>query len=206
MTASEFDERARTWDDDPKKVKRANDIAAAIAREVPLAPGMTGFEYGCGTGLVSFAMAESLGDITMADSSEGMLAVLGEKIVRYGERDGRRMRAVKLDLSCEPLPAERYDIVYSAMTLHHIPDTAQVLRQFHGLLAPGGHLCIADLDAEDGSFHGLDVDVHHGFDRAALGAQLRDAGFVDVRFDTALVMQRPERAYPVFLAVGRRAA
>ena len=206
MTANDFDERARTWDDDPKKVKRANDIAAAIAREVSLTRSMAGFEYGCGTGLVSFAMAEALGDITMADSSDGMLAVLGEKIVRYGERDGRQMRPVKLDLSSEPLPPERYDIVYSAMTLHHIPDTVQILRQFHDLLAPGGHLCIADLDAEDGSFHGLDVDVHHGFDRTALGAQLRDAGFVDVRFDTALTMQRPERAYPVFLAVGRRAA
>lgn len=206
MTVNEFDERARTWDDDPMKVKRANDIAAAIAREVPLAPDMAGFEYGCGTGLVSFALAESLGDITMADSSEGMLSVLGEKIARYGDRAGRHMWPLKLDLASEPLPPERYDIVYSAMTLHHIPDTVQVLRQFHDLLAPGGHLCIADLDAEDGSFHGLDVDVHHGFDRTALGTQLRDAGFVDVRFDTALVMQRPERAYPVFLAVGRRAA
>ena len=65
---NEFDERARTWDDDPMKVKRAEDIANAIAREVPLSRTMKGFEYGCGTGLVSFALAERLGDITMADS------------------------------------------------------------------------------------------------------------------------------------------
>ena len=90
------------------------------------------------------------------------------------------------------------------MTLHHIPDTDQILRQVHGLLGDGGHLCIADLDAEDGSFHGLDVDVHHGFDRTTLASQLQAAGFRDVRFDTALTMRRGERAYPVFLAVARR--
>ena len=204
MTTNEFDERARTWDDDPMKVKRAEDIANAIAREVPLSRTMKGFEYGCGTGLVSFALADRLGDITMADSSDGMLEVLRGKIERYGARDGKTMQPAKLDLSTEPLPAERYDVVYSAMTLHHIPDTEQILRQFHGLLGEGGHLCIADLDAEDGSFHGLDVDVHHGFDRTTLGAQLQAAGFRDVRFDTALTMRRGERAYPVFLVVAQR--
>ena len=204
-SSTDFDARARTWDDDPKKVRRAEDIAQSIARTVPLNQHMHGFEYGCGTGLVSFALAESLGDITLADSSSGMLTVLAEKIARYGQRsNGRTMRPLKLDLSTEPLPPERFDIVYTAMTLHHIPDTEQVLRQLHDLLRPGGYLCIADLDAEDGSFHGPDVDVHHGFDRALLGAQITRAGFAPATFDTSMTMQRGERVYPVFVAVAQR--
>ena len=205
-TMQDFDERARTWDDDPTKVQRATDIAQTIARHVPLQQSMQGFEYGCGTGLVSFALAESLGDITLADSSSGMLAVLGEKIARYGQRSGgRSMQPRQLDLSTATLPPERFDIVYTAMTLHHIPDTEQVLQQFHDLLRPGGYLCIADLDAEDGSFHGLDVDVHHGFDRAVLGTQLTQAGFASTVFDTAMTMHREARSYPVFVAVAQRA-
>ena len=204
-TTQDFDERARTWDDDPKKVQRADDIARAIARHVPLRQHMHGFEYGCGTGLVSFALAESLGDITLADSSSGMLAVLAEKIARYGQRSGgRTMQPRHLDLSTQALPPERFDIVYTAMTLHHIPNTEQVLQQLHDLLSPQGYLCIADLDAEDGSFHGLDVDVHHGFDRTVLGAQLTQSGFTSVLFDTAMTMQREARSYPVFVAIAQR--
>ena len=49
-----FDERAKTWDDDPTKTARAEVVAAGIRAQVPLAAGMIGLEYGCGTGLLSF--------------------------------------------------------------------------------------------------------------------------------------------------------
>ena len=56
---------------------------------------------------------------------------------------------------CRP---ERFDLVYTLMTLHHIPDTAKILGSFQALLQPGGVLCIADLDKEDGSFHSHEAD------------------------------------------------
>lgn len=201
---SEFDARARDWDADPEKVARAQAVAEAIREAVPLHPGMRALEYGCGTGLLSFALREALGRITLADSSEGMLAVLCEKIARTGADN---MRAVRLDLTTDPLPAERFDLIYTLMTLHHIPDTRQALRQFRALLAPGGVLAIADLDAEDGSFHGEGFTGHNGFDRDALAAQLREAGLEEPRYETAFEMVkevdgRPRR-YPVFLAVAR---
>ena len=118
------------------------------------------------------------------------------------------MRAVKLDLLVDPMPAAGYDIIYSLMTLHHVPDTAAILRRFHDALAPNGLLCIADLDAEDGSFHGAGFDGHDGFDRAVLGAKARAAGFATVEFSTAHEIEknvdgRPRR-YPVFLLVARK--
>lgn len=158
-------------------------------------------EYGAGTGLLSFELADELGSILLTDSSSGMLDVALAKVSASGVA---RMAVRALDLTRDPLPVERFDIVYSMMTLHHVPDTRDLLGKLYTLLNDGGYLCIADLDAEDGSFHGLDVDVHHGFDRDALGAALRDAGFDDVRFDTCLQIPKGARSYAVFLAVGQR--
>lgn len=100
----------------------------------------------------------------------------------------------------EPPPARQFDLIYSMMTLHHVPDTVAILRIFRSLLAPAGALAIADLDAEDGSFHGPAVAVHHGFDRAELGRTLERVGFRNVTFDTCFEVKRGARPYPVFLA------
>jgi ubiquinone/menaquinone biosynthesis C-methylase UbiE len=202
MTTTDFDARAATWDDDPSKVERARAIADAIERNVPLARSMRALEYGCGTGLLSFMLRPYLGDITLADVSDGMLDVATQKIASAHDK---AMRAVKLDLLTDPPPEQSFDLVYSLMTLHHIPDTAAILHRFHTALAPAGILCIADLDTEDGSFHGPDVDVHHGFDRVALGAMARQSGFATVEFCTAHVMTKAVgdemRRYPIFLMV-----
>ena len=91
MTATDFDARAATWDDDPTKVDRAQAVADEIATRVPLSPAMRALEYGCGTGLLSFILRPRLGDITLADVSDGMLAVAARKIAAVGDR---AMRAV----------------------------------------------------------------------------------------------------------------
>jgi len=201
-TVSDFDARAATWDDDPTKVERARSIADAILREVPLAPSMAALEYGAGTGLLGFMLRDRIGELTLADISDGMLEVAQRKIAASGDS---RVRAVKLDLLTDTLPAERYDLVFSAMTLHHVPDTVGVLQRFHAVLRPHGVLCIADLDSEDGSFHGAGFDGHLGFDRSVLGAQARAAGFASVRFSTACEMRKAVagsmRTFPIFLMV-----
>ena len=70
-----FDERAKDWDSDPKKVERARVVAEAIRKAIPLEHSMKALEYGCGTGLLSFALQPDLGQITLADTSQGMLDV-----------------------------------------------------------------------------------------------------------------------------------
>jgi len=205
MTTTDFDARAATWDDDPLKVERAQAVADAIVRNVALDRSMRALEYGCGTGLLSFMLRPRLGHITLADVSDGMLAVAAGKIAAANDA---AMRTVKLDLAAEALPEERYDLVYSLMTLHHIPDTDAILRRFHAVLAQPGWLCIADLDTEDGSFHGPGVDVHLGFDRAVLAAKARQAGFASVEFTTAHVMTKAvdgqPKTFPIFLMVARK--
>ncbi len=202
----DFDAKAQEWDNDPVKLERAAAVAAAIRNQVRLSPDLSALEYGCGTGLLSFALSRELGSITLADSSAGMLAVLREKIAASG---ADHLRPMRLDLTVDPLPAERYDLIYTLMTLHHVSDVDRILRDFHALLRPDGALCIADLDREDGSFHGAGFDGHHGFEREALRDQLARAGFGEIQFDTCYMMRKSQgegaREYPVFLAVARKA-
>jgi ubiquinone/menaquinone biosynthesis C-methylase UbiE len=200
---ADFDNKAKNWDGVPGRAERANAVAAAIREQVRLSKTMTALEYGCGTGLLSFALQRELGAITLADSSTGMLEVLKEKIARGGIIN---MASLRLDLAADPLPAERFNLVYTLMTLHHIPDTAKILASFYSLLQPGGVLCICDLDKEDGSFHSHEdaFDGHNGFDRKELGKELEKAGFNKVRFTTCYTLMKDGRPYPLFLSVAEK--
>jgi 2-polyprenyl-3-methyl-5-hydroxy-6-metoxy-1,4-benzoquinol methylase len=136
-----------------------------------------------------------------------MLEVVNEKIAAQGVRN---MTTMKIDLLADPQPALQFDLIVSSMTLHHVPDTDHILHVFHDLLNPGGYLCIADLDQEDGSFHGPEIDVHHGFDRTDLSRRAAQAGFTDPQFQAvfsiAKALASGSRDYPVFLMTARRAA
>ena len=115
-------------------------------------------------------------------------------------------RVWSLDLTTDPPPEERFDLIVTVMALHHIADLGPVLAGFAALLAPGGHLCVVDLDHEDGSFHGEGFGGHHGFHRPELAAQMGVAGFEDVRFQDCHEMLRDGVPYTLFLAVASTAA
>lgn len=199
---SHFDERAATWDDDPAKVARAAVVADTIRAAVALDGSERLLEYGAGTGLVTQALREAVGPVTLADTSVGMRDVMVAKIAEGAITDAR---VWDLDLATDPAPAdERFDLVVTVLTLHHIHDVATVLERFADLLADGGHLCVVDLDAEDGSFHGVSFDVHQGFERSKLAGALTDAGFVDVEFRDCHHIVRDGVTYPMFLATARR--
>lgn len=207
LDAAHFDAQALRWDENPAFRERGQKLAQAIRQAVPLGAHMSALDYGSGTGLLSFPLKDELGSILLADSSGGMLDVAAKKIAEQGVRN---MATLKLDLLSDPPPAQRFDLIYTSMTMHHVPDTDQILRIFHDLLKPSGSLCIADLDKEDGSFHGPEVDVHHGFDRAELSRRAAKAGFDDIRFQTVFSIAKEQvtrtRDYPVFLMTARRAS
>lgn len=198
MSGNHFDAMAGDWDQDEAKVARAETIAGAITRAVPLGAGARLLEYGAGTGLVAQALTGHVGAVTLADSSTGMRQVMHEKVAA-GMLPGARVW--DLDLETQPAPAERFDLVVTSLVLHHVRELDRVLAGFAELLAPGGHVCIADLDREDGSFHSHDFDVHHGFDRAELTERLHAAGLTDVSVRDCTELVREGVTYSVFLAV-----
>jgi SAM-dependent methyltransferase len=197
-----FDDQAATWDDDPAKVERAEIVARAIADAVPLDRSTRVLEYGAGTGLVTQALRDAVGAVTLADTSAGMREVIERKIASGVIPDAR---VWDVDLAEQDAPTgEAFDLIVTVMTLHHIPDLTRVLANFATLLRDGGHLCIADLEAEDGSFHGEGFAGHHGFARPDLQARLEAAGFTDVAFRPCHHIERETGTYLMFLATATR--
>ena len=199
-----FDDKAATWDDDPDRRRRSATVAARINELVKPNAQTRVMEYGAGTGLLGFALKPYVGHMTLADISEGMLDQVHKKIASSGMTDVEWRR---LDLTSEPLPAERYDLVCLQLILHHILDTDRILKALHDILAPGGTLAVADMDLEDGTFHREAYEGYFGFDRADLGEKVRRAGFSDVTFDDVLTVHKVrggvEREYPMFLMIAR---
>lgn len=198
-----FDERAREWDT-PERVRRAQRVAEAIRSAVRLDASMRVIEVGAGTGLLGLDLANEIGELVLADPSTGMLAVAAEKLAATGRA---RVRTLRFDLVADPPPGEPFDLAISLLVLHHVADTDAALAALHRLLKPGGWLALADLDAEDGSFHGGDNEgIHHlGFERTGLADRARAAGFTEVKLGTATELERDGRSYPLFLLTARRA-
>jgi len=202
-STNRFDGLSATWDDDPAKVERAEVVARAIRDAVPLDPSVRLLEYGAGTGLVTQALRDAVGPVTLVDTSAGMREVVEHKITTGAITDAR---VWGVDLATESAPDEDFDLVVTVMVLHHVADEETVLSRFADLLVDGGHVCIVDLEHEDGSFHGADFDGHHGFDRAALASALERVGFTDVTFQHCHDMVRDGVTYPLFLATGVKRA
>src|SRR5512135_1241451 len=184
----DFNKEAEQWDANPGRVKLANEIADAVIREGSLERTMNVLDFGCGTGLVTLRLQPLVKSILGADSSQGMLGVLQGKIDALGVTN---VRTRLVDFEKGARVEGPFDLIVSSMTLHHVPDTATLFSQWYDLLAPGGRLCFADLDAEDGSFHSDNTGVFHlGFDRDHLKRLLRNANFKDIRDVTAATVQR----------------
>lgn len=202
-----FDARAQDWDT-PQRVARAKVAAEAIRAAVTFPRGARVIDIGAGTGLLGLALLDRLGELVLADTSDGMLEQAARKIDEGGLEN---VRAVHFDLVADPAPAGApFDAVVSQLVLHHIEDTDAALSAMHRLLAPGGQLVALDLDTEDGSFHGnVGTSIHHlGFDREELAARARSLGFVDVRMCGGGSVGDAEHdtvLYPMFLLTARRA-
>jgi 2-polyprenyl-3-methyl-5-hydroxy-6-metoxy-1,4-benzoquinol methylase len=203
----DFDKEAAQWDANPGRVKLANDIADTVIRETRPSKDQDVLDFGCGTGLVTLRLQPLVRSITGMDSSRGMLAGLQDKVKRGGLTN---VTTRFLDLEKGGSIEGRFHLIVSSMTLHHVPDPAALIAQLSGALLPGGTLAVADLDAEDGAFHGDNTGVLHlGFARELVKDLFRQGGLRDVRDVTAAVVEKEiegkgRREFPVFLIMGKK--
>lgn len=195
-----FRDKAADWDERPVPAQISEGVFAAIVARLSFDATQDVLDFGAGTGLLASKLAPHARRILAVDISAAML----EKLAAKPELAGK-VEPICADIVAQPLSA-RVDRIVSAMAMHHVEDTDALLRALHLHLRPGGRLALADLDAEDGSFHppGTEGVFHAGFDRAELARALEAAGFVEVAFETACVVHREGRDYPVFLATAAK--
>lgn len=200
MSRDHFADRAAGWERVGHRVDNVENIAGEMRRRIRFDPSMHIMDFGSGTGLLLERIAPLVAKISAVDTSPAMNEQLAGKM---GEL-ACELEILDVDLVRSTLD-RRFDGIVSSMTLHHIEDVPSLFRTFHGLLAAGGFMAIADLDAEDGSFHTDDTGVFHfGFDRDTLLGMARDAGFRDAEITTASVVRKTGRDYPVFLLTAIR--
>lgn len=205
-----FDDKALNWDKDPQKIERASIIANGI-REIIKPDGTSNaLEFGCGTGMLSYFLRNDFKSITLMDTSKGMLEVLEKRIL---DEKINNFTPVLFDLTNNvyPTESEKFDVIYTSMTLHHISDINHLLQKFNSILNSGGYLCIADLEKEDGSFHSEhpEFDGHKGFSRDIIDAFLINNGFEIFSYSVCFTIEKnngnnENQKYPVFLVIGKK--
>lgn len=202
-----FNELASEYDEDPERVEMATAVAASMLAALALKGTEQALEFGCGTGLITLRLAPQLAHVTAMDSSPGMLAVLRQKC----EHQAHANVTIREGSLPDQLPDGHFDLIFSALTLHHIKNTEALLRALSDHLEPGGRVALADLDREDGSFHSNPSGVaHHGFGRDVLKEALAKTGFESIGFSTAHTVRKENNVgklqeYPIFLAVAAKA-
>lgn len=195
---TDFNTAARSWDSNNMHAQRSEAIALNMLARIPIQSEMRALEFGAGTGILSFMLADRFSSITMMDSASEMVAVMQEKVDAAGYEN---LKPILFDLTKEPFVDEPFDLIFSQMALHHVADTQEIIYRFQELLKKDGLLVVADLYTEDGSFHGAGFDGHNGFDAAVLEAQMKEAGFQSVQTETCFIMQKGANSYPIFLMI-----
>lgn len=195
-----FEAKAQDWDASDRRTMLASAIGASIREHVPLHDRMNVLDFGAGTGLISAQIAPLVNRIVAVDISQSMLDKLASKPELAG-----KVETVCRDILAHPLDAS-FDLIASAMAMHHVEDTASLIESFRAQLNDSGMIALADLDKEDGSFHPPDTEgvYHFGFERDEVRELLESHGFDQVEFFTTHTIQGEEKQYPVFLVTAQK--
>jgi ubiquinone/menaquinone biosynthesis C-methylase UbiE len=202
----DFNKEARTWDDNPMRVKIAGAISSAILNHITLTKNMEIMDYGAGTGLVTLALQQHVKSIQAVDSSQGMLDMLNKKI---NKAKMMNVSTTLLDLEKDPILDKYFDLIVSTMTMHHVGNVANLIMDFCKMLHPGGYLAIADLDLDNGEFHTDNTGVkHNGFDRNKIEQIFAQNGLTQITTVTVIsfskeVENKGNKDFSIFLTLGK---
>ena len=110
-------------------------------------------DLACGTGDFSLAIAGRMhpdSRITGLDLSEGMLAVMREKVARAGLQG--RISCGQGDSEAMPFAEGAFDVVTIAFGIRNFEHREAALREILRVLRPGGRLVILELSVPEGRF------------------------------------------------------
>jgi 2-polyprenyl-3-methyl-5-hydroxy-6-metoxy-1,4-benzoquinol methylase len=194
MQRDHFEIKAKTWDSGSERVENTKTISEAILDTFTFDKEMDILDFGVGTGLLGFEIAQRVKKVYGVDTSKSMLEKLQEKNTN--------------ELSIEPIcqdiiqtPLETiFDGMVSSMTLHHVEDLKAFFTTIRNNIKDNGFIAIADLELEDGTFHSDNTGVFHfGFDKGELCSIVKECGFHNVVWERINTIQKPHRDFGIFL-------
>lgn len=207
MNTAHFDTMSIIWDENPNRMKMADNHVAALRSKLKLEKSMHLLDYGCGTGLVSLRLLPFVGSVIGLDTSKGMAEQFQKKI-EVNSIPNCKVEVFNPATDLLPVDENSVDVIVSTMAFHHIPDIAMVLNSFFKALKLGGQIGIIDLETEDGSFHDSPDagEIHHGFAKDTLLTAAKQAGFKRVSVDTAYIHKKEAtgKEYPMLLLYGQK--
>ena len=171
----------------------ATPVSGELLRTADLRPGERVLDVACGTGVITRAAAEQVGQtgtVTAVDLAPDMLDV-----AKATPAGGAPIEWHRADAASLPLPDESYDVALCQMGLMFLEDRSSATAELHRVLTPGGRVvvntpgriqppfeameqAIVEHIAPDlGAFVGAVFSMH---DPSTLAGLLRSAGFTDV--------------------------
>ncbi len=195
-----FNEKAKDWDADEMRKMLSSAVGSSILEHVPLHDQMYVMDFGAGTGLISSQVVPFVKRIVAVDISRAML----NELISKPELQGK-VEMVCQDITDRPIDG-KFDLIMSAMAMHHVKDTSKLIQTFADHLKPGALIALADLDKEDGDFHAKDTEgvFHLGFKRNELQLILEKHGFGKIHFVTTHTINREEKEFPIFLVTATK--
>lgn len=196
-----WDSEAAGWDDNPA-VKAYNQAAfvslvESCGQRGISVKGAKALDFGCGTGLLTEALAASAAAVTAVDISAAMVAVLRDKI-----QQNRISNVQALHGAVETLGlAGDYDLITCSSVCGFLPDYPGTAKTLAGLLRPGGLFIQWDWAWTEGEGD----EPGYGLRPEEIRAALEGAGLKDVVVDTGFSLPFEEMVMAPLRGVGQRA-
>ncbi|HEV8360784.1 MAG TPA: methyltransferase domain-containing protein [Candidatus Thermoplasmatota archaeon] len=155
-------------------------LVPQLRGHLQVAEGMALLDVGGGTGWMAAQLAAQA---TVVEPHAGKR--------RHGARAHPGLTFVDARAEALPFPDASFDRVLFLVSLHHIADQPQALREARRVLRPGGRAAVFEMDARQRGprwIHALPVRLGHAIhllDPDELASLLRAAGFADVRTERA---------------------
>jgi ubiquinone/menaquinone biosynthesis C-methylase UbiE len=122
----------------------SRELAPLLIAFAGIEPGLRALDVGCGSGVLTAALAERLGaaNVAAADPSESLLAACAERVPGA---DVRRAPAEQL-----PWPADSFHAVLSQLVLNFVRDADAAVAEMRRVVTPGGTLASCTWDYAGG--------------------------------------------------------
>jgi len=195
-----FDEKSIDWDTNKNVKNISSAVGETLLKHVSLNSQMVVMDFGAGTGLICSQVAPFVKQVVAVDISNAMLDKLKAKLELKD-----KVHTLCQDILEKPI-GTKFDLIISAMAIHHVKDTRKLVQRFSEHLKPGAMIALADLDKEDGTFHPENTEgiFHFGFQREEFQHILEEQGFEDIQFFTPYHVNKNDKRYPLFLVIAKK--